>query len=311
MESNPNSADDSYDYLIAFLVVIGALAFIISESFPSSQTSSKKNIPIAATQIKSKKPAFSVKKKTTVTYYQKKQAEKRLEEEGLRKWTEQLEQQKVRNTPYRIPRETAPMAAAALPTVATAQKDTLTTTTKITSTPKKAIEEEPLTGTTVVKEKPIFIDTDTKSQEKVNAESNNLTATANTQKESPKPEPPKATSPAPSRTEKVPNYENQSPKIVVDEVKPKAYNNLTTKSPAPTKEADGPSCVIMIAALKDKANINRLIQSLKKEEYEVYNKISGKYRTVGVRTSCDPAINKPVLREIKKKYSDSAFLLKR
>jgi len=310
MESNPNhnSTDDSYDYLIAFLVVIGALAFIISESFPSAPT--KKNIPIAATPIKSKKPTFSTKKKkTTATYYEKKQAERRLEEEGLRKWTDQLEQQQVRNTPYRIPKEAAPVAAAVLPAVA-AEKNTLTTATKITPSQKKVVVEEPLTGTTVVKEKPLFIDTDIKSKETAPA-SNNLTSTAITKKEAVKPNPTKDNPPAPTRAEKVPNYENQSPKIVVDEAPPKAYNNLTAKSPAPNKAADGPSCIIMIAALKDKANINRLIKSLKKEDYEVYNKISGKYRAVGVRTSCDPAINKPVLREIKKKYAESAFLMKR
>ena len=67
----------------------------------------------------------------------------------------------------------------------------------------------------------------------------------------------------------------------------------------------------MIAALQDQENINRLTQSLEQAQYEVYNKISGKYRTIGVRTSCDPSIHQPTLKKIRQNYSKSAYFMKR
>ena len=309
MESlpNTNTTDEGYDNLIAFLVIMAALAFILTQSFPKKSTTSR-TTPIATNPVPAKKSKKVYEKKTKLSnYYKEKQAERKYREDALRKWTDQLEEEQVRNTSFRIPTQTTAVVAGAVTTDQLSKQDTTT----IAIAPQNSAKEEkiePPIGTTLIKEESIFIDTNVKKKEAAKPSKVVPTPALPTEPTIEEPEE-KVSEAAPI----VESYETVSPKIATKSIAEdnSALTSQQTTTITQSKEEEEASCVIMIAALKDQANINRLIQSLKKENYEVYNKISGKYRTVGVRTSCDPAIHKPFLREIKKKFSESAFFMKR
>ncbi len=309
MNSSPKSttSDEGYDHLIAFLVIIGALSFILTQSFPkkSSSPAIASATPVAAIPKKKSKKVYKPSKSSE--YYQKKQAINKYRADGLRNWTDQLEEQQIHNTPFRVPKtkEIVPVIAGTAATNQLVAKDT-TATLPLTS--RNLAKEEkivPPTGTTVIKEEPIFIDTNTKKKEVATPKPSKVAPTPTTKS------PPKEALPTiqePVKEEpKVESYEASSPKINIKS----AASEKSALTSTISKKEEEVSCVIMIAALKDRGNIDRLIQSLEKEKYEVYNKISGKHRTIGIRTSCDPAVHQPVLREIKKKYTKSAFFMKR
>jgi len=313
MNSSPKQPtfDEGYDNLIAFLVIIGALSFILTQSFPKKSTSSSKiaSAPVPTKTVSAKKTKrFYKKKSTSSNFYKEQQAARKLKEDGLRKWTDQLEEEQVRNTPFSVPKNTAPVVASAVAAKQLSEKDT---TTALPLAPRKLAKEEKVTppvGTTVVQEESVFIDTNVKKKEEAIPKPSKVVPTPTPPAPSKKEPPVKAPTKAAPIVE---SYETVSPKIATKSVV-EEKSTLTSKETT-TKNAKGEevSCVIMIAALKDRANIDRLIQSLKKENYEVYNKISGKHRTIGVRTACDPSVHQPVLREIKKKYTKSAFFMKR
>lgn len=304
MESLPNrnSIDDSYDYLIAFLVILGALAFIVSQSFSTPTTPQSKVATTTTASNSQKKPKYTRKKEEETSYYETMQAKRKFEEKALRKWTDDLEEKQIHNTAYHLPKETVPAVASAVPATIVE-----TTTAEPKSSPQKVLEEAPPTGATIVKEKSVFIDTDNNKKAKQTNKVSPATSSSNNQ-ETKNNTTTIATKPI---EEKVKTYENTTPRINLDQKKTPETNTLVPKSPIQKKAISTPSCVIMIAALKDKKNIDNLLQSLKKEKYEIYNKISGKHRTIGIRTSCDPSIHRSTLRKIKKKYSETAFLLKR
>lgn len=314
MESFPNrnTTDEGYDNLIAFLVIIAALSFILTQSFPKKSTTS--SAPIATTTVPAKKTKKVYKKKTKPSnYYKAKQEERNYKEEALRDWTDQLEAEQVRNTSFRVPKQATALVAGTVATSQLAEKNT----TSPPIAPRQITKEEktaPSAGTTVIKEEPIFIDTNIKKKEVAKPTPSTVAPTPTIPIRSEEtPTIDESIKDASKAEPIVESYKTVSPKIStksVDEEKA-ALNSKNTNTTVQSIKKGEASCVIMIAALKDRANIDRLIQSLKKENYEVYNKISGKYRTVGVRTSCDAAIHKPFLREIKKKYSESAFFMKR
>lgn len=317
-----STKDDTADHLIAFLVIIGAIAFILQQSLSSNPSSLGKQSFNKHAEITPKSPSTYHEVYPSTTYAEQRQAEKEFAENAVEDWTNKLEEQGIRNTTYRIPTRNAALitpVAAATPLVNKPKTIQKNTPNKLAST---IIVEEKTQDTlpTLSKDQPVFIDTAIPTSK----EQNIATKPASTIKQGFVNKQANSASPETHTTQEqsiikkapVASYEAVSPVIAPSKEQfvekgitkkkattPKKRSKKTTK-----KSVSKQSCAIVIAALQDVDNIKRLVKSLQADSYPIYNKRSGKYRAIGIKTSCNPSVYEPLLKKVQKNYAPDAWL---
>jgi len=324
--------DDTSDHLIAFLVLLGAIGFIFQQSF-SSNTSDILGKHLLTNQVET--PVLPTTSYThneqhhLTTDAERQQAEKEFYNAAQNRIADP-EQQGRQDTPYKTPREKAALVDSAS-----------TTTTPLISRPKK-IQKTPtqqLSSTRIVEEKikepiatskkskEVFINTDSppakiadkpvsiKKPATTEIKENLAIAQPNTANTKISNLQEKVAS---KKEQAVTNYEATSPAITpskeqfqekgegIAAKKPSKPKKKVKKST--TKKVAKESCAIIVATLQDVDNIKRLVQSLKSDNYQIYNRRSGKNRAVGIKTSCNPSVHQPLLQTIQRKYAPDAWL---
>jgi len=265
-------------------------------------------------------PSYSAKKEfQSITYAEQQQAEKDFAEDAVQNWTNELEQQGIKNTSYQTPLKKAALIAPIAATTAPLINSKPEEIKKVPVQPPNTIVVEEKTKDSIAspsKDKPVFIDTDLPRNKLTDTAASKIKQEASNIKQSIKEVKKSAAQEKSASTEQqVATYETLTPAITPNKEK-YTEKGITAKAPSKskkkgkktTKKTAKKSCTIIVAALQDAANIKRLIKSLESDNYKIYNKRSGKYRAIGVQTSCNPSINQPLLQTIKKNYAADAWL---
>lgn len=324
LNEHSSTKDQAFDHLIAFLVILGAIAFILQQSFSDNtsnklvQVPTKQELPPAIT-------SSSTKEKQPLSYYEQRQAKRDFEERSIEEWTDGLEEQEINNTSFQIPKKSknlvTPIAAATTPLVTKIER-------ALGKTPRN-FSDATLLKESPPKDKQVFIATDiAEGASMPNAAQEGLEAAKAKQLEAKKQIKKKVNKPivkeksptniAPKRQvvpkeKRVASYEATTLAIAPKKeefVEKGISTKKSAKKKKTTKKVAKKSCAVMVAALQDAENIKRLVKSLKSDNYTIYNRRSGKYRAIGVRTSCTPSTYQPILQKIQKEYTADAWLKK-
>jgi len=332
LDKHNTTKDDTSDHLIAFLVILGAIGFILQQSFSSNTSDILGKHPLSNQVEKSVPPATSythTEQHHLTTDAERQQAEKEFADAAVQNWTDDLEQQGRQDTP--LPRKKAALvasaAATATPLVSKPKEFSKTPTQQLSST---IVVEEKIKApiATPKKDKEVFIDTNLPATKIADKPISTKKTTTTEIKEKLATDKPNTTNTkvselkeklASKKEQVVTNYEATSPAITPNKEQFQEKGS-TAKAPSqPKKEvkksikkkAAKESCVIIVATLQDAENIKRLVQTLQSDNYQIYNRRSGKNRSIGIKTSCNPSVYQPLLQTIQKKYAPDAWLKRR
>ena len=322
LNKRKSTQDDTFDHLIAFLVILGTVAFILQQSFPSNDSNVLGKQTLVEQATIPATPYSTKEKFQPISYAEQKQAERDFADAAAQNRAADLERQRIENTSYQTPfRKTnliAPIATTSAPLITKVQEtDKKVPVQKLSNTiPAKEKPQDNIAETN--KEKQVFIETDLPAMK--HTASSKIQQGASTVKQSIHKVKESATQAtvaaqekiAATKKQQVATYEATTPAITPNNEK-LTEKGVKKKSKKTTKKkiAANENCAIIVATMQDAGNIKRLVKSLESDNYKIYNRRAGKNRTIGIKTSCTPSIYQPLLKTIRKNYFADAWLKRR